>query len=292
MPNLHPNQGFEPSRESLELWLGTRKQKLTHGTVTFSGLYQTYQFTKDAAAFVLVFLLELAGLFALIFAWKKLDAISIGVVTAFFVIDAVCAWFSHYKTWRIHRNESEKILNLGDPTITARLDEDTKIIKRNSNLFRLGIISVALLKIYAFTVLSYHFNGITLLVIVIYALVAFIHIYNTGFCIWEIRTRRAINNEHSKYLAGEGHKAIIYSEDMYDLILKEHSVNQHSIKKVINTSSERLHYIFSATGILTDEELRQFIVAQQNTGQRSKVALAGLEVQLRVIGIAKQIAEE
>jgi hypothetical protein len=289
MAEIQQNHGFQPSREALMKWLGTRKLARTRGKVTLPGLFQTYNYQKDASAFVLVILLEILGLFALIVAWKRLDAVAVGVVVAFFLIDLFCAWRLHKNHGRFTLVANKKILNNEDAKEVSILEASLSSEKIIINICKLAIIIIAMMKIYAFTVLSYKINGITLAVILIYALIAMIHIYNTGYFLAERRTISSIKSDFSAFLGKNANSssielnAVSHYVFINNMLLKEHRVNQHTLTK-INKEDEQLAYQFQSTGVLTDDELDLFVTVQIDRETKSMVAEKGLELQLQILG--------
>ncbi len=288
MAEIPQNHGFQPSREALMKWLGTRKLARTKGKVTLPGLFQSYNYQKDASAFILVILLELLGLFALIMAWRRLDAVAVGVVVAFLLIDLFCAWRLHKNHGKFTLVVNKKILSEDAKEVSileASLSSEKIIIA----FCKGAIIVVALLKIYAFTILSYKISGITLAVILIYALVAMIHIYNTGYFLAERGTIRSFKNDFNSFLSKNSNSssielnAVPHSVFINNTLLKEHRVNQHTLTK-INKEGEQLSYQFQSTGVLTDDELDLFVTVQIDRETKSIVAEKGLELQLQILG--------
>jgi uncharacterized membrane protein YqjE len=277
MPIIPPVPEFQPSREALSKWLGTRKQPQIFGRVTLPGLFQTYNYQKDASAFATVLILELLGLFALIVAWRRLDAVAIGVVVAFLIIDLFCAWRLHKNKHKFCLVENKKIMNDDDLKESAKLSASLSNENVIITICKIAIMAVAILKIYAFTVLSYRINGITFAVILVYAIVAMIHIYNTGYFFAEWNTRRRIKKDFKAFLSDPSSKGAGTSEleaklntvFIDNMILKEHHVNRHKLEKI---EGETVRY-----------QLMQFVTRQENRDQKAMVAEKGLEIQLQIL---------
>lgn len=291
MPIIPPNQGFQPSREALMRWLGTRKQPQIAGSVTLPGLFHTYNFQKDERAFFTVILLELLGLFALIVAWRRLDTVAIGVLFSFLLIDLVSAWRLHKNKYKFCLLENKKILN-DDPRFISILEHKLSGEKIIIIICKIIIIGIALMKIWAYTVLSYQFNGITFAIILIYSIIAMIHIYNTGYCLAEWNTSRLIKRDYKKFLkilnpdGSSELEAKPYFDTIENILLNQHKVNQHSLEKI---SENPMKYKFQATGVLTDNELMDFVIRQEEDSnekvriKKTTVAEKGLGIQLQIL---------
>ncbi len=214
---LQQNPWFRPSQATIKKWLFTRKQPLLGTNFSSPGLFGTANFGTDMALFILAVLLEIGGLIAF---YQVTGSILFALL--FFVLDFIFAIGSHWNQDRmtILKNQMALIrdFSFGEKNdtdqnhdlkpIAARIlwrEQAMSRYKMISAFFYILIVGIAIFKILGFmngfAQTGEEFGTFPLLVIIAYTLIAFIHIYATGYFFSELYFRWAVNSDLGAHLA-------------------------------------------------------------------------------------------
>lgn len=283
MPILKPDVNFEPSRDTKYWWLYTRKTSSLHAGVTLPGLFQTSQFNLDAAAFTVIVIGEIYGLYNLFIVAQ----ISILYVIGLFLADLIFAICRHIPQGSICKKENLRVLT-DDPDKQARLHRQIVNLHRFSLIFTLLILSIALFKIVSFYALQGGvFDGITFAISLSYGIVGILHITSTGyflsellvsFLVWRDRNTFLSNIENSRFTVKTTRKFYLKSH----ILLENDDVAQHRIYLDTDgqTSENGYPQVMETWGVLTDNQLNDLIMQQKQAEQKRIVAIEGLRHQL------------
>lgn len=290
---IDTNGNYEPSSDTKKRWLYTRKKKLPFGDLLLPGLYETANFNIDRFLFIIVLLLEAYGLYVL---WNILPNPLYAIIGL--GADLFCAIFSHLGRKNICLAQNKKILAENGISLTPRMapeferDKQSQIIK-NWKFYELFwyllIAGLAFMKV--LSILNYASGlvvGFKIFLTLIYISTAYIHIFHTGYFIYELWFQRWLKKEKTKvthtqkeYYEENGiQDALIYYR-LFPLnesnLYKSTKVNKQRIS--IDNEGERA---LENWGILQDDELIGLVQGQPNE-LKQKLAIELLTCQLDML---------
>jgi hypothetical protein len=322
---------FVPQDDTVRHWAKTRKKPMDLYGIKLPGLFRIDEFWGDSLAFGFVILFELGGI--VIMTAKVNNALPMIIATVCgFLIDGVCAIVHHNYTMGIsciNRNKiviaditaEEELRNekipITDQAIRQRSDRlkakyELEINKRKriALLSAFFIAFIALIKIIVFWLLQkFRLDTTTLFVFIVYGLTAFIHIYQTGYCVYGWICRFAMSSSIKSFIKGDlpeiqpagepntYEQVIITSATLPEATDKFHRIeavsserynNDEEFRKKINLDNEQLErwnkgenlYLFRTHSILSDGALQRLAARANNTPAQQKIILTGLYIQL------------
>jgi hypothetical protein len=207
---------FTPSLETKRIWLHTRKQIYQGGTFQSPGFFDTANFQTDTFLFSLAVVLEIVGLIAFYGFFGNILFAGL-----FFLLDFIFAIGAHWNKGRLAMLKNQLALihppctppftfpEPGDNGSSGNLPPDPvriawrlRAIKRFSMVsyfFYTCICGIAAFKTFGFIdgwfQAGQSFGVIPLMIAITYALVAFIHIYSTGYFFAESYYRFRLGRE-------------------------------------------------------------------------------------------------
>jgi hypothetical protein len=199
----HPEL-FEPSIETLKLWLNTRKEKTPRGT----GLFETDRFNLDRNWFVVAFLFEIAAFVLTIwggtlkyYGTKKISILIIALLASLFFV-----LLDYFGVLLHHRGKDDKIrassqLNFTkDPIIIGALKKVafSKFSWYQFFGFTCMLLS-ATLKILALIALISFFKKLAPLFVIFYLIVLYVHAKHTGYWYYAWKTNKLMLSEFQQY---------------------------------------------------------------------------------------------
>jgi DNA-binding protein len=291
MPDFQLNTGFEPSREALTLWLGTRKKPYGEAGTTLPGMYQTFNFAADKTAFYCALAAEVIGMALIVQSFRghnKTGIIAFSILIV--VLDLLFARLRHQNEYLFCLVENRKFFapELLDKQL---LEEELIWPKRWRKVYTICICAIAVLKIIAFILLKRHNmpDIATVLIVLCYVFTASVHIYSTGYYIWEVWTQFKIDKDYQLFLKTSASAKISKEVQVANAATKHfETINTKEIKRV-EIDKHRLeadaanHFKFSIDGILLDKQLTAF-ASKQNREQKKVVFETGLRLQLAHYG--------
>lgn len=291
MPRLNPRQSFEPSRSTKWWWRYTRKSSTLHGDVTLPGLFQTAQFKFDFAAIVVIIFGELVGLANLLAVGQMTLLFTAGL----FLADLLFAIGLHFPKGPINFAENKRMVDVEDEK--ARWDRLIMKWKLVSVFFALLILCVALFKTVSFYVLQGGvFNGLTLAIVLSYAIVALLHISSTGYFLSEALLTSLIRWNRNAFLSQNEKRSEPCTITDYRKyrFQSDEALEAASTVAASTPTHNRMHklykeegstntYILETFGILDDYQLQDLIMQQHNDKQESILAIEGLRHQLDIL---------
>jgi hypothetical protein len=273
---FQPNQNFEPSKDTKEFWLYTKKSKRTFAGVTLPGLYETVGYSTQMIAFFAIFILEII---------PTVYGIEEGVlwqaIVAAIFIDIAFAIVSHLWHKKICLHKNELVLAPGEVAKEA-LNREINRYNFYTYFFYLLILASGCLKFYFFYDAYMTPDAIAGGVLLCYLLGSILHIAYTGYFLYTSRFNYKIQSEYSKYIASGGKSFSItdinpqpIDMDSSNVQIKEYTAGAHTIAK----REDGKHY-FDTYGVLTDKELAALVGIQQSSLAQSIIAREGLKQQL------------
>ncbi|MFZ4523197.1 MAG: hypothetical protein ACOYNC_15915 [Bacteroidales bacterium] len=271
---LQQNPWFTPSPGTLYKWLATRKNPTPGTGFYLPGLFDTAGFGTDAFLFSMAVFLEVIGIASFFIYFGN-----IVFAALFFLLDFIFAVAAHWNQGRSTELKNQLAL-IRDFTFGEAMDTDHagylkpiearkawRIQKINrfkliTVIFYAGICLLAVYKVYGFingwTESGEDFGVVPLLIAITYALVAFIHIYATGYFFAELNLRRLANREaraHQFTLQFSTNSGAPYSTR--DIHLRE-GLSFTSQANAIQCNNHWLECnTLSTFGVLTDAQIIQ-----------------------------------
>ena len=186
---------FEPSKETKEYYLYTKKKPLSEGGFVHPGLFSSRYILPYSLLFFLAIVLEFYGMFML----YQAGNFHYGFAVLLVMLDLLFAFGSHYFQKPIKERDIE--LALSDDEIQS---EQLRRKQIRPKLFKgLLLTLIAILgigKMIFFWGFYQHFDALVLMIITTYAVVALIHINVTGYTIFEFWRYFNNNRDYNKYI--------------------------------------------------------------------------------------------
>lgn len=297
---------FTPSLETKRIWLFTRKDSYQTGAFQAPGFFDTANFQTDTFLFSLALVLEIIGLIAF-YAFFG----SILFAGLFFLLDFIFAIGSHWNKGRSTMLKNQLALinspsappfifseprdngSAGNtPPDPARISwraNSMNLFKITSSFFYFCICGIAAFKAYGFIdgwfQTGQSFGVIPLMIAITYAMVAFIHIYTTGYFFAEVYYRYRIGRERRAHTLT--HAYMVPEFPLYlttTIILPEGVVMD-------NVIPHGGHYLINNTlytfGLITDQQISNISLALPTPFQREYFLKYALHHQItNVMGLA------
>jgi hypothetical protein len=278
MPTLPQN--YEPSKDIMYKWFGTRKKPLIFGAVELPGFFQTHAFSSDSIRVAFVLVLEIIGALAIMFEGGFSLLASIPIIFAI-IVDIVLAIQLHsYIPKRVENKNQAKATD--DPALAIKYETLSHSGKFGEFILKSLIILIGLTKGLGYMVLAGEFLSPVILLFFIFIIIAFLHINTTGYWVAEYNLRRSINKEIRENILSVGQKyqakertSTFKSEVPINLI----NAGVHSLTKTNNEGE----YMLKTVGILTDNDLAAMVAHQPNVMLQTVVATACIKHQIQNI---------
>ena len=278
MPNFPQN--FEPSKESLHKWYGTRKKAMVFGAVELPGLFQTHSYSSDTIRMAIVLLLEFVGALAIMLEGGFSFYATIPILFAI-VVDVFLAIQLHsYLPQRLANKNQAKATD--DPALAKRFEELSKKGKLQELVLSLLIIFIGFVKGIGYLFFVGSFLPQVILMFFIFIIISLLHISTTGYWYSEYSLRNSIKKEVKENILSLGqkfHARQRVSTFQSDVPLQEINIGLHQLKRV-NQSSQ---YELITTGILTYSDLASMVAVQSNVMLQTAVATACIKHQIQNI---------
>jgi hypothetical protein len=194
---------FQPSAEALEMWLATRKPSLVVGGTSVPGLLSDAGNSSDTAWFFLGLLGEVLGLITLILGGAINGGVflplAMSAAAAFVCCNYCFAVLLHRREGLRCRLRAQKGLE-ANPAEIVRLSNELSRGKLLDFFLKAGIGLIVLVKILGILLLGV-FSSIVLYVpfLVIYIVVAYVHVQHTGYCLAYRLTERRFASEYKRF---------------------------------------------------------------------------------------------
>ncbi len=273
---------FEPSKAVKEYYLYTAKTPVTLGGVTLPGLFSTRYKTPFLLLFILALGLEVYGMITL----YNVGGFHYGFAVLLVLLDLIFAILGHLPQKRITIIKNQRIL-VDDRIRQEQMRRQLLKLRLRQNFFYLLIGALAIFKIISFYFFRVLIDAPFLLIIVVYMIVAFIHIKVTGFTFFELIRSIAERNEYNRYIAIGRDRSLNYIKHTFtsETHLTPCSLNGiHSLNAKGNNE-----YTLETHGILSDDELTALVNFQQTPNAKAVLATEGLRHQFENILPAQPI---
>jgi hypothetical protein len=277
--DIKNKKDFQPSSETLKKWLATRKADMNIRGNIVPGFFGDDGYSADTNWFYIAIAGEIAGLVATIYGAARggpqfMTIAAVGVIMFIF-----CDLFFALK---LHRNESQKCRLRSDMFMADGADNSQTIAAINKQLsggktldflLKMGIILIALIKVFAVILLGV-FNSLALYLpfIVIFLIVAYVHIYHTGHFWAYAGTQKAINKEYDQYSSTTGDSdrfKATSQRDTFETPLPLVLPTRHARHEIVqNQEKGGNNYILNRNGILTDGDIQDLAMGQDDANVR------------------------
>ncbi len=275
--DIKDKSDFQPSSQTLRKWLGTRKPDLTIAGMNVPGFLGDSGNSTDTTWFWVAVLGEIAGLVATMYGGVRGGGEFLIVALLGVLMFIFCDFFFASK---LHRNEGKKCTLktekfLLDDSNTAKIGMMEIELQKGGVtdfILKAAIILIALIKVAAIVLLGV-FNSLMLYIpfMIIFLIVAYVHIRHTGYYFAYYLTQKAIDKERRQY-NGKVFEAID-AEQMVEtpLPLRNLPIRHSPHEIVANPDKDGNHYIIRAKGVLTDNDIICLINKQE---EANKIPLA------------------
>lgn len=286
MPKINKDLNFQPSKSVQKLWFNSKKAEKNYSGVRLPGFYNTSGFALDAVLFFIMLGLEVLGVYNLLLVGDLAIIMALGLIA----LDIIFAFMAH-------ANHANKLINLNYSIIASDPRQQQKYRQQANGLKKIvsfigkfGILVLAIFKIAAFQGLLGYFNGLSLFIIATYMVVAYIHLYHTGYFLYEVITSIAFKQQESKFIKGNTKKYEVDEETPFahdfstTKELREFEANKR--KLYIDTHKHddgKFHYVIESPGIFDDEDVSLFVGHQKNEN-RAELAIECLKFQMAIYG--------
>lgn len=269
---------FEPDYSTKKLWLSTRKDPYDSPGIYLPGFYKTSDVRIDKIFFYIALAMEIIAFYIILSGGlgssdptNKLKAIASAL--GFVFLDGFGAFFIHKMKGNICLQEN-KIQAETDPKKIDAYEIDKKIGWYYRYIGITLVIASSMLKILG-TIIFGHVSSLilTIILILLYVFVIYIHINHTGFWVSNCLHRNRYNNQYSKY-AKDKQKARASSFDGRELIQPIISpfsifVNKSMTRQIVGNheliyveeKNGKFYYNLKTKGILEDSEIFTFLNA-------------------------------
>lgn len=277
--NILDRMAFQPSAETLKKWLSTRKPSFPISSISFPGFFSDEGNSSDQNWFIFALIGEVLGLGASIYA--GLIAEDIGTLIFAVVVVIVFIILDIFFAIKLHRNEGNKTLilsrmlafdedNVKERQEIKNMEYEIKKGKSVDFFYKFGIIIIALTKSIGLFLLEALGPDapiiLYLLIAIIYFIVAYVHIYHTGFFLAYTSTQKAIDKEHQGFAKGDFiAKERVQGFSTPSELRLPMVQGTHSIIKDDENKLEGFFYILKSKGVLIDDDIVSLTASQPQT---------------------------
>jgi len=278
MPTFPTN--FEPSKESMHKWFGTRKKPMVFGAVELPGVFQTHAYSSDTLRIAIVIVLELIGAFAVMSAGGFSLRATVPILFAIIVDVFLAIQLHSFLPQRLANKNQAKATD--DPALAKRFDELSKKGKLLEWIYSFLIVLIGLIKGLGYIILVRGPEPQAILMFFIFFIIAILHITTTGFWFAEFNLRNSISKEVKENVLSLGQKYAAkerISSFTSDVPITVINIARHRLIRVENSNQ----YQIITLGVLTDHELASMVAVQPNVMLQSAVATACIKHQIQNI---------
>lgn len=270
---------FQPSAQTLKKWLSTRKPTLDVAGAQFPGFLSDEGNTSDTNWFWIAFFGEMVGLFTTVYGGFRSGGIFLLLaclaILMFILLDYVFAVKLHRQEGLRCKWESEKILET-DAAAIADIGFRLRRGRFLDFLLITGILVIAAVKIVGIVLLGV-FNNIVLYIpfAVYYLIVAYVHIYHTGYYFAYRSTQKAIYRDHRHFASGETeYKAAEHRRPVQtasSLVMpamhNPHEITNRESEAGTKAGTNGYSYTVKTKGVLTDSDVINLIDNQADSNR-------------------------
>jgi hypothetical protein len=279
MPTFPSN--FEPNKASLHKWFGTRKKPMVFGAVELPGVFQTHAYSNDTLKVSIILILEAVGAYAIMYEGGFVFLSVIPVLFAI-IIDIYLAIQLHsYVPKRLELKNRAKAET--DPAIAAKFEQQSKQGLATEGLIKFAIYLLGTLKGIAYFLYVGAIDPQVILMIVIFLIIASLHISTTGYWVAEFMLKQSIKKQVEEHILNP-------TTTPNRAIERMSTFNADSNIRVINIGLHKLEksevqneYKLITVGVLTDNDLAAIVAVQPSVNLQSVVASACIKHQIQNI---------
>lgn len=205
MPNYFPGTGFSPDVDKLQSWLGTRKNERVIANLTLPGLFDTANFTSDSIVAFLALFADIAGIVVLMY-FGRFNTLVVVVGCTLIAIDIFGAFLAHSRVVRKTALKNLKILRSGNyPNLDQKDELSLKGKRRIVEVIGIALIAASgAAKVMGIIALGRGVMAIIIGLIIIYVIIAYIHLKITGYVIWEFMVNSKFKKAKRRLLDNGG----------------------------------------------------------------------------------------
>ena len=278
MPSFPSN--FEPSKESMHKWFGTRKKAMVFGAVELPGVFQTHSYSTDTIRMAILMILEILGAIAIMFEGGFSIPSVVPIVFAIIVDVFLAVQLHSYVPKRLEYQNQAKATD--DPALAQRYIALSKQGKFVEFVLGMSIYLIGILKGVGYMLFVGELAPQVILLFIIFLIISALHISTTGYWVSEYNLRSRISKEVQENILSTGKKYA--AQERFSAFISDKPINLintglHSLMK----AKEENEYTIKTIGVLTDQELAAMVAAQPNVLLQTLVATACIKHQIQNI---------
>ncbi len=299
--NIPDRNVFQPSSNVLNQWLSTRKPEHTIAGLSVPGFFSDIDYNKDTSWFFFAIIGEVIGFALTLLGGMRSGGIfltiAITTVVVFIVLDIAFARLLHQNKAEMCRIRSLRLLlPENDPDSVAKRNQyDIKLKSgRPKRIFLISLIIFIALAKAAGIILLGVFNSLAIYIpiIVIFFLIAYAHIYHTGYYFAYKQTQDRIEKEHQEFsLTDNKYRTTALQQTVLTINplnfsngATEVAFGSHRIFKDTTANSTN-EYTISVKGVLTDSDVMA-LISNQNQSNQIILFRAFRQLQLTILSVA------
>ncbi len=279
MPTFPSN--FEPNKASLHKWFGTRKKPMVFGAVELPGVFQTHSYSNDTLKISIILILELIGAFAIMYEGGFIFLSVVPILFAIIVDIYLAIQLHSYVPNRLELKNRAKAES--DPDTAAKFEQQSKQGGTIEALIKFSIYLLGTLKGIAYYLYVGSLDPQVILMILIFLIIASLHISTTGYWVAEFMLRLSIKKQVEEHILNPSsttNRAIervsIFKADSN---IRTINIGQHKLQQGDNNNDYKLITV----GVLTDNDLAAMVAVQPSVSLQSVVASACIKHQIQNI---------
>lgn len=278
MPSFPAN--FEPSKESMHKWFGTRKKPMVFGAVELPGVFQTHAYSSDTIRIAVVLILELIGALAIMVEGGFSLAATVPIIFAIIVDIFLAIQLHSYLPNRLSNKNQAKATD--DPALAKKFEELSKKGKYAELVLMFLIFFIGIIKGLGYLFLVGEFAPQVILMFFIFVIISALHINTTGYWFAEFNLRNSIAKEVKENILSVGSRFSAkerVSTFQSDVPLKSINIGLHRLCQISSSNN----YEIVTVGVLTDSDLASMVAVQPNAMLQAAVATACIKHQIQNI---------
>ncbi len=278
MPSFPSN--FEPSKESMHKWFGTRKKAMVFGAVELPGVFQTYSYSTDTIRISILMILEILGAVAIMIEGEFSIPSIVPIIFAIIVDIFLAVQLHSYVPKRLEYQNQAKATD--DPALAQRYVALSKQGKISEFVLALSIYLIGILKGVGYMLFVGELAPQVILLFIIFLIISALHISTTGYWVAENNLRSRISKEVQENILSTGKK--FSAQERISVFISDKPINliNTGLHSLIKGKSEN-QYTIKTVGVLTDQELASMVAAQPNVLLQTVVATACIKHQMQNI---------
>lgn len=272
MPRIPNRFNYEPPHATTRKWPACpQRGTLRVSRVEMPPLFSDDGIFTDGIWFMVAFIGEVVGLVITIWGGANSGGAIFIFATITVIMFVFCDIFFAIKLHRnVGRNNKLKSMLIleNNPVLRAQYQAEMKEGRLGDTMYQLGIILIAIIKLVGIALLGIFATLVLYLpFLIIYAIVAYVHIKHTGYFFAEVTTQKLIDRGYNRGFAVNGANPAQERHGAFNttaLLNLPITSGNHSITLI---DAGTFSYAINTLGVLLDEDITTFIIGQTRMNQ-------------------------